>query len=104
MNRVIKELRAFRRRLQDDAELPSAERKEAISEVDAAIGCLKLCERFDIFGNAEVITLPAQGTSTLISEYRIVEDHETEDRTIWTEITVDGEKVRAHAGDLILRR
>ena len=72
-------------------------------QLDDAIGCLELCQQHGIRPNAQVLTLPALQTQTPSSEYRIIEDHESDDRTWWQELSVDDEPMRLHEGDMIVR-
>ncbi|TWT81706.1 hypothetical protein CA13_31590 [Planctomycetes bacterium CA13] len=63
-------------------------------DVDAAIAALQLCAAHGIHGNATVTKLPMTQTSTPSSEYRLVEDHETDDPQTWTEVVVNDEPIR----------
>lgn len=73
-------------------------------ELDRAIGCLQLCERYGIQPGAAVIVLPEKNTTTPLSEYRVVEDCETDDRAGWIEVEVEGSPVRPIPGALIVER
>ena len=71
-------------------------------QIDDAIASLKLCERHSITASAKVIELPETRTRTPSSEYRVLEDHETEDREIWTELIIANEAIRPSPGALLV--
>ena len=71
-------------------------------DVDAAIAALRLCAAHGIHGKATVTKLPMTQTSTPSSEYRIVEDHETDDPETWTELVVDNTPIRATPWTLLV--
>jgi hypothetical protein len=73
-------------------------------QLDDAIGCLELCERHQIRPDASVVTLPESQTRSLSSEFRLVEDHESDHRDVWTEVMVDGIPARLLPGSLIIER
>ncbi|QDQ86915.1 hypothetical protein FMZ60_04470 [Alcaligenaceae bacterium SJ-26] len=70
--------------------------------LDDAIACLQLCEQYGIHAKARITVLPETRTRTPSSEYRILEDHESEDRSIWTELELSGEAIRPTPGTLLL--
>ena len=74
------------------------------TELDDAIGCLQLCQRHQIGPRARVLVLPEPLTRTPSSEFRLMEDHESEDRQHWREVLVDGVPHRPRAGDLFILR
>jgi hypothetical protein len=71
-------------------------------QLDDAIGCLRFCEIHTITASAKVMQLPETRTRTPSSEYRILEDHETEDRNVWTELKIGTGLVRPSAGTLLI--
>jgi hypothetical protein len=73
-------------------------------ELDRAIALLELCERYALDPRGEITVLPEPLTRSPSSELRLMEDHESEDRTRWTEVVVDGRPVRPAPGDLLLAR
>jgi hypothetical protein len=103
MHEAIAVLANARDALKADDSVPPTQRSPKAAEIDRAIGLLRLCARYGIQPNAEVVVLPAQGTQTPSSEYRVMEDHETDDRSRWTEVKVRGVPVRAHEGHLLVR-
>ena|SRR5579871_2899949 len=56
--------------------------------------CLEMCARLGLDGRERTYVLPLPGTVSPSSEYRLVEDHETDDHKYWTEIVIDGARVR----------
>lgn len=71
-------------------------------QLDDAIASLRFCEAHAITAAAVVTQLPETRTRTPSSEYRIVEDHESDDRELWTELHVDQHPVRPSPGMLLL--
>lgn len=71
-------------------------------QANDAIACLKFCERHGIHPGAKAIRLPDPSTLSPSSEYRIVEDHETEDRLYWSELAIDDDPVRPSPGSLLI--
>ncbi|MDR2326167.1 MAG: hypothetical protein LBE51_12300 [Acidovorax sp.] len=71
-------------------------------QLDDAIACLQWCEAHSITASAKVTQLPETRTRTPSSEYRIVEDHETEDRSIWTELQQGSQPLRPSPGMLLV--
>jgi hypothetical protein len=51
-----------------------------------------------------VAVLPDKRTRTHLSEFRIVEDHETDRRQYWIELCDDHGPLRPLPGDLLIRR
>lgn len=72
-------------------------------ELDAAIRCLEFCERHQISPEWQVIELPAIDWGSF-AEFRLMWDYETEDRSRWQELKINGKPVRATPGDLLLCR
>jgi hypothetical protein len=74
-----------------------------LSEVDLACQRLELCEKWQIFPRSIIRTLPPQKCESGSSDYRIMEDCETENRQSWMEADFAGRTVRFNAGDLIIQ-
>ncbi len=72
-----------------------------------SIKLLKKCEKYGIHPNSIFTQLPAQKCESPSSDYRIVEDCETEDRRWWVEVNVEigGTlfDVRLHGGDVVIQ-
>ncbi len=97
-------LRQWRESLLDRLRDP-ATRDEAVRlkhQLDDAIGCLDLCERHQIRPEARVVAVPEPQTRSPSSEFRLVEDHESDCREVWTEAMLDGEPIRPLPGSLII--
>jgi hypothetical protein len=71
-------------------------------QIDDAIGCLALCERHQIRSDARVIQLPEPRNMTPSSEFRIIEDQESDQREYWIEAMIDGAPIRPVPGTLLL--
>ncbi len=107
MQQVLLKLRSWRDETVAALRSDSGDRSVELAlkrELDRAIACVELCDRYAIDPQGKVTVLPESRTRTPSSEYRLVEDHETDDRAHWTEVHVDGEPVRPAPGDAILTR
>lgn len=106
MENVINKLRDMAKGLKADLPALSGEEKVAhaalLNEVEHAIGCLRICDINNIGPNSKVIELPTQIYQTPSSEYRIIEDCETEDRKYWVEPKVNGDFIRLHQGSKVI--
>ncbi len=71
-------------------------------QVTAAIGCLRFCQRHGIQPNANVLRIPSNVVRSPSSSFRLIDDNETDRRELWTEVCIDGEKVRPAEGSLII--
>jgi len=105
-SRVVQALTELR--TQAIAQLRSpATRENALQkklEIDRALDVLSQAVRLGLSGCEKSWTMPDCRTPTPSSEYRVLEDNETERREHWTEVVVDGERLRLQPGDVILRR
>ena len=105
-NEVTGMLRTWRESLTDRLQDP-ATRDEALRlkrQLDDAIGCLELCEQHQIRPDVSVIALPEPRTMSPSSEFRVVEDQESDRRDDWIEVTLDDVPVRPLPGSLIIER
>ena len=71
-------------------------------ELSEARRCLTMCALLGFDGNERAYILPEPETRTPSSEFRIMEDHETDERRHWTEVTIDGAHVRPGTGWVLL--
>lgn len=71
-------------------------------QLDDAIATLQFCERHRITASAKVLELPETRTRTPSSDYWIMEDHESADRSDWTELSISGQAVHPLPGNLLL--
>ena len=71
-------------------------------QIDNAIKWLKKGMEHQISPDAKSIVLPEKRTQTPSSEYRLIEDHETDDKQYWTEVKINDSELRPLPGDLLL--
>ena len=101
---VLFKLRAWREKVIEELRSPETQTAalELKRQLDGAIGCLELCQLHQIRPKSQVTVLPDTQTRTPSSTFRVLEDHETEERTCWTEVEIGGAPLTLSAGDLIL--
>lgn len=100
---VIAKLHEWREQM--ISELRSPDRDRAIQlkrELDAAINCLEFCQRHQIHPNSQVVVLPETQTQTPSSNYRVLEDHETDNSEHWIELEMNGKPLHLYPGDIII--
>jgi hypothetical protein len=73
-------------------------------ELDEARRILEWARTFALSGHEPSVVVPVGRTPTPSSEFRVVEDNETDDRTLWSELLVGGERLRLYPGDIIVRK
>lgn len=77
-------------------------------ELDRAISCLEFCMEHNLFIDKKekysAFELPLPVGTGYFSDYRIVDDCETEDKEFWRELKFDGKKVFLSPGDIIIKR
>jgi hypothetical protein len=71
-------------------------------EIGQAIALLEFCQRYDIRPGSKVLVVPEPSTMSPSSEYRLIEDNETDEREQWIEAKADGEFIRPLPGSLII--
>jgi hypothetical protein len=100
---VIQHLESWRddviRELRDGAPEDRVRLKVAIEQ---ATNLLRFAEEWKITPACRVYELPWHGSG--YTDYRIICDHESDNRDYWTEVERDGEKVWLSPGDLIIER
>ena len=101
---AIQQLELLRSAIVDELRRRDESRLAIKLQLDDAIRCLRFCEANAIAPSAKVTRLPPTLTSTPSSEYRIVEDHESDDRAHWTELQMSGLHVRPLPGTLLLEQ
>ncbi|MEM6802361.1 MAG: hypothetical protein AAF696_13210, partial [Bacteroidota bacterium] len=72
------------------------------TEFDRALLWLKKGEEFQINPNSSFFVLPDQRTTTPSSEFRIIEDHESDKQEYWTEIEYKGKNIRPSPADILI--
>lgn len=77
-------------------------------ELDRAISCLEFWMEYVWFSDNKekysVFELPLPVGTGYFSDYRIVDDCETEDKRFWRELKFEGKKVFLSPGDIIIKR
>jgi hypothetical protein len=73
------------------------------SQLDQAIACLQLCERYQISLNSKVIEIPAPQDGHL-SKYHLMDDCASTERDCWKEVEVNGKPLNVSPGTLIIHR
>ena len=73
-------------------------------QLDSAISALELCQRFQIRPDGLVTVLPGLRTMTPSCAYRVMEDQETDDRTQWVELEIEGYHLELSPGDIIIEQ
>lgn len=71
-------------------------------QLDAAIECLEFCQQHQISPDAEVLVLPMTQTRTPASNYRVLEDHETDQQEYWVELKINNQPLHLYPGDMII--
>ncbi len=70
--------------------------------IDNAIKWLRKGMDNEVNPNLTIIKLPEQKTQTPSSEFRLIEDHESDDKKDWTEVKVDNKELRPTSNDFFI--
>ncbi len=70
--------------------------------IDNAIKWLKKGMENEVNPNLKIIKLPEQTTQTPSSEFRLIEDHESDEKKDWTEIKVNDKEIRPTSSDFLI--
>ncbi|AVV52089.1 hypothetical protein [Leptospira santarosai] len=73
-------------------------------QMDRAILCLEYCEKYKINPPTIKNTIELPILDTGWSDWRILNDCETDDRSYWIELTKEGRPVYLSSGDLLIER
>ena len=74
-----------------------------IDQVRFGARLLKKCEEFGVLPNSDFTRLPQQTCQTPSSEYRVMEDIESDERRYWVEATKEGgRQLRLQQGDVVI--
>lgn len=108
MNHALDVLRSELARLQEKigSSQLTKERLDLIAckkDVQSAISLLESCRQNGVTATCEFIQLPQQKCETPSSQYRVVEDMESDDRSWWSEVDCDGRKLRLIQGDIVIK-
>ncbi|WP_378174029.1 hypothetical protein [Aquimarina sp. SS2-1] len=93
-NKIVEELRI-------DSTKELVDRKKNINN---AIKWLKKGMDNQINPDLNIITIPEKITKTPSSEYRLIEDHESDERKYWTEVKLNNEELRPLTGDFLIMK
>ncbi|MEM9672566.1 MAG: hypothetical protein AAF992_08220 [Bacteroidota bacterium] len=74
------------------------------TEIDRAIRWLEKGQEFNIHPKSKITVLPDTRVQTPSSEYRVIEDCESDDPNYWIEVKVKGESIKPLPGSLIVER
>jgi hypothetical protein len=72
--------------------------------IDNAIKWLKKGMENQINPDLNIIVIPEQMTKTPSSEFRLVEDHESDDKKYWTEVKINDTALRPLTGDFLIMK
>ena len=106
---IINRLKEWRTTIIDDLKKTKIKDQSQILklkiELDNALACLELCYKFDIQPQniQAVIELPLPSSGDF-SEYRIMDDAESENQEFWKELIINNKKIFLYKGDFILKR
>ncbi len=105
LEEVIEHLRLWREGVESQLRSPEthAAALKQKRQIDTAIGCLELCQRFQIRPTAKVTRLPDTQTQTPSSDFRLIEDHESDHKEDWVEVRINGERFYLYPDDLIIQ-
>lgn len=86
--------------------LKSNQSKKLLNEIHKykqSIKWLKVGQNYNIDPRSKLITLPEPSVKTPSSEFRLVEDLETDNQDLWREVKIDGEEFRPMQGDIVIK-
>lgn len=72
--------------------------------IDNAIKWLKKGMENQINPDFNVIVIPEKVTKTASSEFRLIEDHESDDKKNWTEVKINDSELRPLPGDFLIMK
>jgi hypothetical protein len=99
METVISYLQDWKSRLIQESK--NTNQTDLVKQVSRAIQCLERCEKYHVVDVTDVVVLPMTTTLSASSEYRIIEDQESDDPTVWTELSVHSKHVRPVPGTVL---
>ena len=76
-----------------------------VQRKDSLLKSLRLLRQlsdYEVSPKAKIHSLPFPDRSGHFSEFRLLDDQETEERSDWTELEIEGEPVRAIVGDVLI--
>ncbi|WP_445711728.1 hypothetical protein [Flavobacterium sp.] len=72
--------------------------------IENGIKWLKKGMENQIDPNLNIITIPEQITKTPSSEFRLIEDHESDDKKNWTIVKLNNVELRPISGDFLIMK
>ncbi len=105
---VLEKLKKWRHELVDQMRSPSttqSAREEILQlkvQLDQAIACLQLCEKYQISLSSKVLEIP-QPKHDHSSQYHLMDDCGLEPK-YWIEVEVDGKPIKPSPGFLIIEK
>ena len=65
---------------------------------------IEIYEKYDISRKNidKIVILP--NTKTDMSEYRLMEDNDLDDKQYWQELVIEEEKIKLHSNDIIIKK
>lgn len=106
---VLEKLTKWRHELVEQMRNPSTTqrvREETLqlkSQLDQAIACLQMCERYQISLNAKVIEIPPP-QNRRSSKYYLMDDCGSTERDCWTEVQANGKSLAVSPETLLIQR
>lgn len=106
---VLEKLTQWRQELVEKMRNPSTTqlaREETLklkSQLDQAIACLQICERYQISLNSKVIEIPVSQQAHS-SKFHLMDDLASTERESWREVEVNGKPLVVSPGTLIIQR
>ncbi len=106
---VLERLRKWRQELVEQMRNPSTTqlaREETLklkSQLDQAIACLQICERYQISLNSKVIEIPLP-QHAYSSKLHLMDDLASTERDGWREVEVNGKPLAVLPGTLIIHK
>ena len=70
--------------------------------LESSLRLMRSMQDHEILRGAKAVSVPAPDDSGCLMEYRVMNDYETEDRSMWHELMFDGESIRLTPGDIII--
>lgn len=106
---VLEKLNKWRHELVEQMRSPStteSHREEVLKlkvQLDQAIGCLQLCERYQILLSSKVIEI-VRSQHGLSSKYHLMDDCASAERDYWVEVEVNGKPIELSPEFLIVEK
>jgi len=72
--------------------------------IDNAVKWLKAGMENQINPDLNIVVIPETLTKTPSSEFRLIEDHESDDKKYWTEVKLDKMELRPLPGDFLIMK